>query len=120
MTWVCEVAKVLRRASAMISCSSAINRRACWARSLASWAWAERAVDGRLDQVVVGVVGDAVVVFAGEAAAQDDEAGTHVVVAVRHDRAALLHREDLLAEDQPLRQPLHLAEVDAQVRRAAG
>src|SRR5262245_21381191 len=79
----------------------------------------EDTVDGRADQVVVLVVLDAVVVLPLEVAAQDDEASTHVVVTVRHDRTSLLHAEDLLAKVQLLRQTLDLAQVDADARHPA-
>src|SRR5262245_30830147 len=80
----------------------------------------EQAVDGWPDQVMVLVVGNAIVVLALEVAPQDDEAGTHVVVAVRHNRPALAQGEDLFAEDQLFRQPLDLAQIDAEVSRSPG
>ncbi len=61
------------------------------------------------------VVLDTVIVPAVEVTAEHDEPGTHVVVAVRHDRAALLQAEDLAAENDAA-DAFHLTEVEADAR----
>src|SRR5262249_36274626 len=69
----------------------------------------EGAIDGRLDQIVIGIILDALVMPAQKIAAENDEPGTHVVVSVRDNGTALLHRENLPAENQPLRQAFYFA-----------
>ena len=61
---------------------------------------------------------DAVVVLALPLAFENDEARAHVRVAVRHDRAVLLAAENLLAEAELGRHPLHVPEVDAVIAGA--
>jgi hypothetical protein len=82
------------------------------------FAGAELAVDGRLDDVVVGVGLDAVVVPAVPLPLEDDEPGTHVGVPVRDDGPPLLAPEDLLAEPEGGGQPLDLGEIEPDVRGA--